>query len=125
MTVDRILALLEPIQNRLNAANLGPLDFTLSENRKWDLLLEHPGSEDERLVAKLVDDDEAVLFVYAPTDLLRMLTALEAVSATHQPKEIQCRCSLPKDNHVFCKACGDRWPCATVAAVVAALGGEA
>ena len=76
-----VAALLQPIKDRLNAANLGPLDISLSANRKWDLLLENPGTADERLIAKCVDDDEAALFMNAPTDQAKLIAALEAVES--------------------------------------------
>ena len=72
-------ALLAPIRERIQAANLGPIGYSISENRKWGLLLENSGSENERLVAKCVDDEEADLFANAPTDLTRLLAAIEAV----------------------------------------------
>ncbi|MBT2587908.1 hypothetical protein [Arthrobacter sp. ISL-95] len=69
----------EQMKARLEAADLGPLTTSLDLTRKWVLLLENGGTEDERLVAKCVDDDESALFAHAPTDLAKLHAALDAV----------------------------------------------
>lgn len=137
----------------------------MSEDRRWGLLLENPGTRDERLVAKYVDDDEAQLFANAPTDQARILAAVQAVTGLHKPVTLWMahedadisyqskedvlaeRRDLTEADLVPFELCGhckmiedspcegectmqagyreSLWPCPTVAAVAAALGGEA
>ena len=129
MTADRIPALLEPIQNRLNAATPGP----------WEMRQCAPCTERGRLevniwdkagnflITNWCDDDpyepaDAVFIANAPTDQARLLAAVQAVTALHYEDE-QGKCTectpAPFSAHSV------KHPCPTVAAVVAALGGEA
>ena len=67
---------LEEIEARLAAATPGPLDAVVSANRKWALVLANPGTDDERTLAKVVDDDDAWMYANAPADLAYLLDEL-------------------------------------------------
>jgi hypothetical protein len=175
---DRIPALLEPIQNRLNAATPGPWFREYS-----DVITSDP---DPRDVEEGYDDPRSMRIVRAaphlnkrepqgiknadfiaaaPTDQARLLAAVQAVTALHKPVTLWMahedsdvsyqskedllaeRTDLTEADLVpfqLCSHCkmienspcegectmsaGYReslWPCATVSAVEAALGGEA
>jgi len=138
MTADRIAALLEPIQNRLNAATPGPWfreygDVITNEPDPRDV---EEGYDDPRSLriaraaphlAKREPQGirNADFIANAPTDQARLLAAVQAVIALHKPERLDGR---PIRG---CRVCdweqpgNEGWPCATVSAVVAALGGEA
>lgn len=75
---------LAPIKARLDVMPVGDYDSVLAANRKWALVLHGPGAADERIVAKCADDDEAHFFANAPTDITRLVAAIEAVTALHR-----------------------------------------
>ncbi|MFJ4286625.1 hypothetical protein ACIPY0_13385 [Paenarthrobacter nicotinovorans] len=98
MTAAVIPALLDPIQERLDAATPGPWTDALGKTFK--------------AVGSIAD---ARFIVNAPTDTARLLAAVKAVTDLHK-----------QDTYgpAFC-ICTERWPCSTVSAVEAALRGEA
>lgn len=57
----------------------GDYDSVLSANRKWALVLRSPGTEDETLVAKCVDDDDAAFFAAAPSIVAQLLAVVDRV----------------------------------------------
>lgn len=146
MTADRIPALLEPIQNRLNAATEAaptPWESVGTGVRGGDHW--YVCAEGQRIASIACSDGGneehreplARFFAGAPTDQARLLAAVQAVTALHRPERGIVH--DPDDGETkemdYCETCSDsQWldeatavayPCPTVAAVVAALGGEA
>jgi hypothetical protein len=87
MTADRIPALLEPIQNRLNAVTPGPWEWEGNDivrtESNWTTVLEsevscmsycYGGS-----VAQVIKPEDRVFIANAPTDQARLLAAVQAV----------------------------------------------
>ena len=77
---DRIPALLEPIQNRLNSATPGPWDWDHSNPRR---VLEGRGGEQILACAALLYPEKMnqEFIAAAPTDQARLLAAVQAVMA--------------------------------------------
>ena len=85
MTADRIPALLEPIQNRLNAATPGPWHQGRDSNR-WEnsteVYSEREVSATSRdICTSIARPEDAELIAAAPTDQARLLAAVQAVLA--------------------------------------------
>ena len=126
MTADRIPALLEPIQNRLNAATPGPWEDRVDDLTE-DLNVWHD-QEHVSFVAFCGDKNQpraqadAEFIANAPTDQACLLAALQAVTALHEHRTGEYR-----DMHGqcwigdYCVECRDEWPCPTVVEVVSAL----
>ena len=74
---DRIPALLEPIQNRLESADVTRLDYGPSESGGYHIF----PSDSDSAIAFADDQDVASLFANAPTDQARLLAAVQAVAA--------------------------------------------
>lgn len=136
MTVDRIPALLEPIQNRLNAVTPGPWEWEGNDivrtESNWTTVLEsevscmsycYGGS-----VAQVIRPEDRVFIANAPTDQARLLAAVQAVVA--KCGDIQNESSgrgldLQEDDFDRGWHGAKREAAAHIlAAVVAALGGE-
>ena len=123
-----IPALLEPIQARLDAATPGPWEMRQCspctergrlEVNIWD-------KDGNFLIANWCDDDpyepaDAEFIANAPTDTARLLAAVQAVVALHEPERGNligpycAHCISPIDGGP------EPWPCPTVSAVEAAL----
>ena len=118
-------ALLAPIRARLAAATPGP----------WEGLLAGPRGEREWIVdststficSTQIDNQrghsDGTLIANAPTDLARLLAAIEAVGVLHEPGPGYYA------SDVTCQACSNsigyvRYPCPTVTALAAALGSD-
>lgn len=103
MTATSIPALLEPIQERLDAATPGPWKADVSvrgdcvvwgPNGRFLMnaqaephWLEYPG--ETRMVSFDVDRRDAVFIAAAPTDTARLLAAVKAVTEVHKPAKVQ------------------------------------
>lgn len=163
MTADRIPALLEPIQNRLNAATPIELEVAGTEPSMsgQHFSIRRKGIPGLRITGHEYGHGGVYtdLLVHAPTDQARLLAAVKAVTEVHKPAKVQrtkynadgtlisytvtedgpCVVCYPPFITQHCEECEDYdetcggvtgaasrpWPCPTVAAVVAALGGEA
>ena len=124
---------LEEIEGRLAAVTQGPWDAVVSANRKWPLVLAHPGTADETELARMADDDDAWFTANAPADIAYLLAELRKAqdkvarveglhtsSGGHNPS---CHCGIPAGDGALCIECGGIWPCPTSAAVADATGG--
>ena len=122
MTADRIPALLEPIQNRLHAATPGPWNVDRNFPFTSDLVgIFAPNSK--KYVLQVEDQDDvddptsaadAAFIAHSPTDQARLLAAVRAVVAEIADTDLETNEAQQGD-------LADR----ILAAVVAALGGEA
>jgi hypothetical protein len=85
MTADRIPALLEPIQNRLNAATPGPWHLDRDEPGDVASVVAYASNDGVTIgtyVADTVEEDgDAAFIAAAPTDQARLLAAIRAVVA--------------------------------------------
>lgn len=77
MSVDRVAALLEPIQARLEAADLNSLDYGPTQSDGYHIF----PSDSDSAIAFVNDQYVASLFAHAPTDQARLLAAVQAVMA--------------------------------------------
>ena len=114
MTADRIPALLEPIQNRLNEVTPGPW----FANRYYIGAGEDPSDPDAE-IAKASFKPDAQFIAAAPTDQARLLAAVQAVTGIAEIKM-----NSEHGNPAFVQG----WEAAIEemdARLVAALGGEA
>ncbi|KIA72712.1 hypothetical protein ANMWB30_24800 [Arthrobacter sp. MWB30] len=121
MTADRIAALLEPIQNRLNAATPGPW-VEYHENGTPGVLeaFNCPPATGVYLVDYASMDQkqkDAQFFANAPTDLARVLAAIEGLVELHEP--VLQRQWGP--HRPMCRHDSFDWPCPTVTAIESAL----
>ncbi|MDQ0102320.1 hypothetical protein J2T10_001966 [Paenarthrobacter nicotinovorans] len=140
---ETIKTLLDPIQNRLNAATPGPWDRPLNTRFKAFVTAEMPEGDPSSRWTRNIDNEgnrERVTVVsvpvwstgkfyrpqsgkdlefiaHAPTDTARLLAAIQAVVAIHRHELTEYREDLT------CTECGHYWPCPTVRAVEAALDG--
>jgi hypothetical protein len=122
---ETIKTLLQPIQNRLNAATPGPWG-TIADTYK-STPVHHIGADVSGVtVAQVIDHGaqtarNAGFIAHAPTDQGRLLAAVQAVIALHKPERLDGR---PIHG---CRVCdweqpgNEGWPCATVAAIESAL----
>jgi len=128
-------ALLAPIRERLAAATPGPWFQGRASDRyenTREVYSEREVSATSEDVATFIHHPEdAALIANAPTDLARLLAAIEAVAALHKPVSSGIT-GVPHSlaDYDVCPKCfnDDGWPvaypCPTVAAVEAALKGE-
>lgn len=104
---------LDAIRARLDAAEPGPW-FT--SGRWWLEGVNHyvvdgpKGPMTRNDLAYLYTEADAELVAHAPTDLARLVKAVECGLALHQP-----------DYADLCACCEYRWPCLTVRAIIGAL----
>jgi hypothetical protein len=107
--------LLEPIQNRLNAATPGPWHLDRDEPGEVASVVAYARNDGVTIgtyVADTVEEDgDAVFIANAPTDQARLLAAVQAVTAIHEQDTYDAR---------FCR-CNEYWPCSTTAAIQSAL----
>ena len=117
--IDPVAALIEPIQNRLNAASRGP----------WELL--GGGEWISPIGIAVAPDDgglgpkDADFVVNAPADQSRLIAAVQSVSALHKPDTGHnplCGCGIPAGARASCEECRNAWPCPTIVALTIALG---
>ena len=98
MTADRIPALLEPIQNRVDDAKAKRARSRANPDPIWDASM--------------------ILAIQASSaDVPKLLAAVQAMAAIHRHELTEYREDLT------CTECGQYWPCPTVRAVEAALDG--
>ncbi|NWL34467.1 hypothetical protein [Paenarthrobacter nitroguajacolicus] len=123
MTAPDIPALLEPIQNRLNAATPGPWswddDHWLEGVSGGYVLSNDSVLEKNRIEPVTVSPDNAVFIANAPMDQARLLAAVQAVTGIAEIKM-----NSEHGDPAFVQG----WECALEemnARLVAALGGEA
>jgi len=114
-TPDQALA---PIKARLEAATPGPFIVTRYEHGGGRMFVEAEGSRRE-LIADTFKIGDREFYAEAPTDITRLLAAVEVVTALHTEDMFRGHMSNG------CKVCGGGvgWPCPTVAALSEALGG--
>lgn len=70
---------------------------------------------------------DARLIVNAPTDMGKLIAAVDAVLALHTPNaghNPDCLCGIDPGAGARCCGCYDAYPCPTVAALTAALEGK-
>ena len=138
MTAAGIPALLEPIQERLDAAIPGPWEpmragllgtRVVTIDGEWDEGIIPP--EFINMVTPAMRNfDTAVFIAAAPADTARLLAAVKAVTEVHQIKFYNKwgrEESEDQGKGGWCSTCGrfDGPGCPTVSAVEAALRGEA
>lgn len=131
---DRIDVLLDPIQNRLDAATDGtPVPWQAAGTgaqggHHWFVFAQ--GQSIASIASKDGENDEqreplAKFFGAAPMDQARLLAAVRAVQSLHQP----CRQNLigPYCSHCISPIDGgpELWPCRTLQGIESALGGGA
>lgn len=128
MTAAGIPALLEPIQERLDATTPGPWGRVDDLYHRFDQVhrigSESTGSDIAFLIRRDQPQDkaDAAFIAAAPTDTARLLAAVKAVVALHTQHTSRCGCDIP-DGAGDCEECDQPWPCPTVSAVEAALRG--
>ncbi|UOD80331.1 hypothetical protein [Paenarthrobacter ureafaciens] len=139
MTTTSIPALLEPIQERLDAATPGP--WVWSRRRPFGpdvpprfelvkpvVLGEFNGMPMHGHPLNIIksdnewqpNDHDADFIAHSPTDTARLLAAVKAVAELHFAEGDPDHSTAD-----ICFECRDEWPCSTVSAVEAALRDEA
>lgn len=133
MTATSIPALLEPIQERLDAATPGPWSATQAADEESTTWIEATNGDvlhhDERGYGHMRENfawmkrADADFIANAPTDTARLLAAVKAVTEMHRREVIAVHEGHGEE--ATCTECGHYWPCPTSAAVEAALRSEA
>ncbi|YCK81372.1 hypothetical protein M1D89_20230 [Arthrobacter sp. D3-18] len=109
-------ALLAPIKARLAAAT----ELGAWEVRGKDVVIyDKHGYGAHRIVAWVDHPEYTEPIANAPTDLARLLAAIEAVAGLHAREVIATHEGYGEE--AWCPYCCDHWPCETVAALAAAL----
>lgn len=118
MTPDQALA---PIKARLEAVRAG--DEWEPYNRGIGYEIHLHGIPVNDNLRETFNKADAVFIANAPTDITRLLAAIEAVEKLHVP--VQVSFADNSLDYYECRHCdsGDEYPCPTVAALSEALGG--
>ena len=119
MTTTGIPALLEPIQERLDAATPGPWQIEYLDEGIAEIATPDGG----HIAIADGRQADAEFIAASPTDTARLLAAVKAVTKLHRREVIAVHEGHGEE--ATCTECGHYWPCPTVSAVEAALRGEA
>ena len=112
---------LNEIEARANAATEGPWEASMDR-------VEHTGDSQYAVAYDVAREEDAEFIAHARTDLPRLLAAVRAVEAVHEPIDaLNVRINRIQK---VCTGCGTDdgnwqvWPCPTIRAITEALEGE-